>query len=64
MSAPYAIIVRDVHTGHESELCRVKTNPQAIAAGALRKTYRAKHTNRWWQLPMYDSVRIERVGDA
>jgi len=38
-TASYAIIVTDARTGNCLELCRVGTNPEAVAEGARRKSY-------------------------
>ena len=35
----YAIITTDARTGNRHELCRVVSNPEAVAEGARRKTY-------------------------
>jgi hypothetical protein len=51
-------------SGNWTELCRVASNPQAVAKAALAKTYRVKHTRRWWRLPLYKNVRIVEIGDA
>jgi hypothetical protein len=59
----FAIIVTEL-SGNEVELCRVGTNPEAVAKAARAKTYRVKHTRRWWRLPLYKNVRIVEVGDA
>jgi hypothetical protein len=59
----YAILVVE-QSGNEVELCRVGSNPEAVAKAACAKTYRVKHTRRWWKLPLYKSVRIVEVGDA
>jgi hypothetical protein len=37
----YAIIVTE-QNGHETELCRVTSNPEAVAEGARRKAFRVK----------------------
>jgi hypothetical protein len=34
----YAIIITDANTGNRLELCRVGSNPEAVARGARRKT--------------------------
>ena len=36
----FVIVVTDSRIGNKLELCRVGTNPQAVAAGARLKTYR------------------------
>jgi hypothetical protein len=59
----YAILVIG-QSGNEVELCRVDTNPQAVAKAAAAKTYRVRHTRRWWKLPLYKSVRIVEIDDA
>jgi hypothetical protein len=59
----FAILVIG-QSGNEVELCRVSTNPKAVAAAAAAKTYRVRHTRRWWRLPLYKSVRIVEVDDA
>jgi hypothetical protein len=50
----FAIIVREL-SGNEIELCRVGTNPKAIAKGARRKyskvTIRKIHTHQEETLP-------------
>jgi hypothetical protein len=60
---PYAILITH-QSGRETELCRVGTNPEAVAEGARRKTYRVKHTRRWWRLPLYRNVRVVEVPNA
>jgi hypothetical protein len=59
----YAILVTEL-SGNEVELCRVGSNPEAVAKAARAKTYRVKHTRRWWRLPLYKNVRIVEIGDA
>ena len=36
----FAIVVTDGRTGNKLELCRVGTNPEPVAEGARRKTYK------------------------
>jgi len=36
----FAIVVTDGLTGNKLELCRVGTNPEPVAEGARRKTYK------------------------
>jgi hypothetical protein len=59
----YAIEVLEL-SGNWTELCRVRTNPQTVAKAVAAKTYRVRHTRRWWKLPLYKSVRIVEVDDA
>jgi hypothetical protein len=59
----FAIIVTEL-SDNEVELCRVGTNPEAVAKAARAKTYRVRHTRRWWRLPLYKNVRIVEIGDA
>jgi hypothetical protein len=60
---PYAILVVEP-SGNETELCRVGSNPEAIAEGARRVYDRVRHTRRWWRVPRYRSVRIVEVPDG
>jgi hypothetical protein len=60
----FAIFVTDARSGGRFELCRVNSNPQAVAAGALAKTYSVKHTRRWWRKPCYSAVEIVELADA
>jgi hypothetical protein len=53
----YAIEVLE-QSGRWTELCRVGSNPEAVAEAARGKTYRVKHARRWWRLPLYTDVRI------
>jgi hypothetical protein len=64
----YAIIVRE-QSGNETELCRVNSNPEAVAEGARRKVFRAKtfrtskgrRAPKFIDLPKYASVRVEEI---
>jgi len=50
----FVIVVTDSRTGNKLELCRVGTNPQAVAAGARLKTYRIGKRQR----RLYSSVEV------
>jgi hypothetical protein len=50
-------------SGNEVELCRVGSNPEAVAEAARRKTIRVKHTRRWWRVPKYHGVRVVALTD-
>jgi hypothetical protein len=55
----YSIMVREVGSDHEVELCQVDRNPKAIAEALGQKTRsRCVHTER------YDWVRIVDNGEA
>jgi hypothetical protein len=64
----YAIIVRE-QSGNETELCRVNSNPEAVAEGARRKVFRVKsfrtsngrRVPKFIDLPKYAGVRIEEI---
>jgi hypothetical protein len=58
----FAIMVTEP-SGTEVELCRVGSNPEAVAEAARRKTIRVKHTRRWWRLPKYSDVRVVALAD-
>jgi hypothetical protein len=45
-------------SGNWTELCRVGSNPEAVAKAALVKTIKVKHTRRWWRVPKYRDVRV------
>jgi len=49
-------------SGNEVELCRVGTNPQAIAKAALSMTARVKYGRKWHAIPRYCAVRIKEIG--
>jgi hypothetical protein len=65
---PYAIIVRE-QSGNETELCRVNSNPEAVAEGARRKAFRVKtfrtsrgrRTLQYIDIPKYTSVRVKEI---
>jgi hypothetical protein len=59
----YAIIVREHGSDREIELCRVGTNPEAVAAGARQKTLRVRSSGslRWSNTRKYTNVRIEKL---
>jgi len=56
----YAIIVTDSRTGNHLELCRVGSNPEAVAKGARHKTY----TIRRKQFSMYSRVEIVKLAET
>jgi hypothetical protein len=58
----FAIIVTEP-SGNEVELCRVGSNPEAVAEAARRKTIKVKHTRRWWRVPKYRDVRVVALTD-
>ena len=53
----FAIIVTEL-SGNKTELCRVGSNPEAVAEGARRKTIRTNHTGRWRRIPLYRKVEV------
>jgi hypothetical protein len=58
-----AIIVTDARGGGRLELCRVVSNPRAIAKAAGRKTYAVKHGRHWYRFPCYSAVEIVEVAN-
>jgi hypothetical protein len=56
----HAIIVTDARTGKPLELCRVGSNPEAVADGARRKTYTLNRR----QFPMYSRVEIVMLAET
>jgi hypothetical protein len=58
----YAIEVLE-QSGNWTELCRVGSNPGAIAEAARAKTVKVKHTRRWWRVPKYHGVRVVALAD-
>jgi hypothetical protein len=64
---PYAIMVTWPN-GNETELCRVNSNPEAVAEGARRKVTKIKHWRtvngrrqpRYIDVPQYSNVRVEK----
>jgi hypothetical protein len=57
----YAIMVREYGSDHEVELCRVGSNPEAVAAGARQKMLRSRLLGKSLSLRKYMSVRIEKL---
>ena len=56
----YAIMVIDARTGNKLELCRVGSNPEAVAEGARRKTYKlGKRTPR-----LYSTVEVVELTEG
>ena len=55
----YAIMVTDARTGNRLELCRVGSNPEAVAEGARRKTYNIKRR----LFRTYAKVEVVGLGD-
>ena len=56
----YAVIVTDSRTGNRLELCRVGSNPEAVAKGARHKRY----TIRRKQFSMYSRVEIVKLAET
>ena len=53
----FAIVVTEP-SGNKTELCRVGSNPEAVAKGAREKTTRVKHGKRWKLIPRYLKVEV------
>jgi hypothetical protein len=56
----YAIMVTDARGGSRIELCRVGSNPEAVADGARRKTYTLNRR----QFRMYSRVEIVKLAEG
>jgi hypothetical protein len=56
----HVIIVTDSRTGNPLELCRVASNPEAVADGARRKTYTINRK----RFPMYSRVEIVKLAET
>jgi hypothetical protein len=54
----YSIMVKEVGSGREIELCQVDNNAKAIAKAASTKTLRMGSGNRTYLVFKYDSVRV------
>jgi len=53
----FAIVVTEP-SGNKTELCRVGSNPEAVAKGAREKPTRVKHGKRWKLIPRYLKVEV------
>lgn len=58
----YAILVREPKAKNYVELCRVETNPEAIAEAAKKKmlSIRDAHGKRF-AVPRYDHVKVKKL---
>ena len=52
--AEFAIVVTEL-SGNKTELCRVRSNPEAVAEAARRKTI---SLGRWRRSPLYTNVEV------
>ena len=64
MKKRYSILVREIGSGREIELCQVDSNPRRVAEAAGMKLLRTSSSGRQYRIKRYDWIRIVDNGEA